>query len=132
VGRPMSFFGGKDEKQTVVGVTPVQHVLSRGPREQQKPIHTPLKIGSVVDTPLPPFHFLTTHPFPLQTSQAGVIGLMSLIHNFSHRHQGIPKLTAGFYGIVGVGRITYLLGTIDTLLHLRSPRIVHRIAVGVY
>ena len=61
---------------------------------------------------------------------AGIIGLMSLIHKFGHGHPGIPKLTGGFYGIVGVGIITYLLGTIYTLFHLGSPGIVYKIAVG--
>ena len=61
---------------------------------------------------------------------AGIIGLMSLIHKFGHGHPGIPKLTGGFYGIVGVGIITYLLGTIYTLFLLGSPGIVYRIAVG--
>jgi hypothetical protein len=62
----------------------------------------------------------------------GIIGLMSLIHKFSHGHQGTPKLTSGFYEIVGVDIITYLLGTIYTLFHVGSPGIVYRIAVGVY
>ena len=61
---------------------------------------------------------------------AGIIGLMSLIHKFGHGHHGIPKLTGGLYGILGVGIITYLLGTICTLSHLGSPVIVYRIAVG--
>ena len=61
---------------------------------------------------------------------AGIVGLMSLIHKFGHGHPGIPKLTGGFYGIVGVSIITYLLGTIYTLFHLGSPGIVYRIAVG--
>jgi hypothetical protein len=70
VGRPILFLDGKGEKQTVVGVTPVQNVLSRGPGEQQEPIHvTPLKIGFVVDKYSSvrslPLHFLTTHPIPL-------------------------------------------------------------------
>jgi len=43
---------------------------------------------------------------------------------------GIPKLTAGFHGIVGVGIITYLLGTFYIYFHLGSPGIVYRIAVG--
>ena len=55
---------------------------------------------------------------------------MSLIHKFGHGHPGIPKLTGGFYGIVGVGIFTYLLGTICALFHLGSPEIVYRIAVG--
>jgi hypothetical protein len=61
---------------------------------------------------------------------AGIIGLMSLIHKFGHGHHGITKLTASFYTIVGVGIITYLLGSVYTLFHLGSPGIVYRIAVG--
>ena len=60
---------------------------------------------------------------------AGIVGLMSLNHKFGHGHQGIPKLTGGFYGIVGVSIITYLLGIIYTLFHRRSPGIVYS-AVG--
>ncbi|KIJ99261.1 hypothetical protein K443DRAFT_102558, partial [Laccaria amethystina LaAM-08-1] len=118
-GRPTSFFDGKDEKETVVGVTPVQDAPSRGLEEQQEPIHVlPLKSAS--------WWILLYIPGML----AGIIGLMSLIHKFGHGHHGITKLTASFYTIVGVGIITYLLGSIYTLFHLGSPGIVYRIAVG--
>ena len=44
VGRPISSFDGKDEKETVVGVTPVQSLPSG---ERQEPIHAlPLKSAS--------------------------------------------------------------------------------------
>ena len=46
VGRPISSFDGKDEKETV-GVTPVQSTPSSGSGEQQEPIHAlPLKSAS--------------------------------------------------------------------------------------
>jgi hypothetical protein len=135
------FFDGKDKKQTVVGVTPVQNVLSRGLGEQQEPIHVlPLKSASwwilLCSSPSSSSFSLPHHsPHSLADIPgmlAGIISLMSLIYKFSHGHQSIPKLTAGFYGIVGVGIITYLLGTIYTLFYLGSPGIVYRISVGVY
>jgi hypothetical protein len=76
----------------------------------------------MVDALFVPFPFvpltsspLTHSPADIPRMLAGIIDLMSLIHKFSHGHHGIPKQTAGFHGIVGVGIITYLLGTIYTL-----------------
>lgn len=116
VGRPISFSDGKDEKETVVGVTPVQNLHSE---ERQQPIHAlPLKSAS--------WWILLYIPGML----AGIIGLMSLIHKFGHGHQGITKLTASFYTIVGIGIITYLLGSIYTLFNLSSLGIIYKIAVG--
>jgi hypothetical protein len=135
VGRPTSSFDGKDEKETVVGVTPVQDTPSRGLEEQQQPIHVlPLKSASwwilLCSSPSSSSSPLTHSPADIPGMLAGIIGLMSLIHKFGHGHHGITKLTASFYTIVGVGIITYLLGSIYTLFHLGSPGIVYRIAVG--
>lgn len=90
--RPILFSDGKDEKQMVVGVTPVQTSPSRGPGEQQEPILVlPLDLASwwillcsyPSSSSSPLTHSLADNPGML----AGVIGLMSLIHNFGHgRH----------------------------------------------
>ena len=65
-GGSMSFFDRKDEKETVVGVTPFRIYLSgEQPRTHSR---TPLQIRFIVDRPLfDPFpflllYFLTTHP----------------------------------------------------------------------
>jgi hypothetical protein len=121
LGRPISLFDGKDEKQTVVGVMPV-NIPSSGPGEQQEPIHVlPSKSALwwiLLCSSTSTFSFSLPHhpmtPADIPGMLAGIIGLMSLIHKFSHGHQGIPKLTGGFYGIVGVGIIIYLLGIMYT------------------